>query len=195
MSNFEPFRSDSDSTEPQPIHPRENSIPPLQDPILNGHLLSRPIDSSEATLIKTVIAAVSQGYQKQIKEQRRQYRTEIGIRDRQIQSLEAQLAIIGARDRTLEDQSASIRLLGHIPTTYETVKSKSGQFNRSMNAFQQFLLFVIIGVAVLGLISLTLPSATLWPVVRTILSPIIRIIFSAVLVSIVVVFVWEFAQS
>jgi hypothetical protein len=32
-------------------------------------------------------------------------------------------------------------------------------------------------------------------VVRTILSPIIRIIFSAVLVSIVVVFVWEFAQS
>ncbi|MGB3790040.1 MAG: hypothetical protein WA949_18665 [Phormidesmis sp.] len=127
--------------------------------------------------------------------QLRYSRAEITALSRQIIDLNQQLAELKQKATEGLRLATEPGILSHISTTYQVERSQSSRFNRSMNAFQQFLLYVVTGLSVAGLSAIALSYTTLWPAVLTVIRPVIPFVFVAALVGLVVIFLWELAQS
>ncbi len=162
-----------------------------------------------ASIIRRKTANLKLSHQIAIENLVLQHNQVLAEKDHQLRHSRAQITALSQRTIELGQQLAAMRqkatedsrlaiepgILSHIPTTYRVVRSQSPRFDRSMNAFQQFLLYVVIGLSVAGLSAIALSFTTLWPAVRAVIRPVIPFIFVAALVGLVTIFLWEFAQS
>ncbi len=217
---FDPVNSDSSSSDflssslpnlsPEEVPSTSEKSEPLNRQFHDKPYQNSPSKREEITsMILRKTANLKLEHQLEIDSLRLEYEQALAKLAPQLQYLRAERALLKQENAVLKQQLveleqkvantvsavAELSVLRRIPTTYQVVRSHSPRFDRSMNAFQQFLLYVVIGMSVAGLSAIALSFTTLWPAVLAVIRPVVPFIFVAALIGLVAIFLWEFAQS
>ncbi|MBE9062836.1 hypothetical protein [cf. Phormidesmis sp. LEGE 11477] len=207
MSDSEPFHSDPDTPESKPpIYIEEDSSSLPNDESLNHQIPSHLTINGEAVRLKVAIATTARSYQQQMVEQNCRHQKQVEVYNRQIEDLKIQLATLKISNCVLErsnhtrtqshssknlsqeqSHTGSIAVsLSHISPTYIPLKSRPKPSNQPKNALQGSLLYVT-GSMIFVLSTSIVFDLTVSVVAARIIFLVARIIFEAIIVSIVVV--------